>query len=81
MIIRRGKVRGVAEDVRKGLAESLNVDPTDIELYWIEELVYKVVDAYNALIIPKTDTAKEAGKILIKVAEQVDKLKGSVEKE
>jgi len=81
LIIRRGKVRGVAEDVRKGLAESLNVDPTDIELYWIEELVYKVVDAYNALIIPKTDTAKEAGKILIKVAEQVDKLKGSVEKE
>ncbi|RLI83670.1 hypothetical protein DRP04_00695 [Archaeoglobales archaeon] len=81
MIFRRNKVRAVAEDVRKGLAEALGVDPTDIEIYWIEELVYKIADAYSALVIPKSEAAKEAGKILIKVSEQIEKLKGKIEKE
>jgi len=66
IIVRRGKIRSVAEDIRKGLAEELGVDVLDINLSAIEELVYKVVDAYSTLIL-KNQSGVDAGRILGKM--------------
>ena len=63
LIVRRGKIRDVADDIRKGIAEELGIDPLSINLSAIEELVYKIVDAYNTLIL-KNKSAVDAGRIL-----------------
>lgn len=66
MIVRYGRIKEIARDMRKSFAETLGLDEHDVNLSPIEELITEIVEAYKPLIL-KNNRGANAGKILAKI--------------